>query len=222
MDQVTVESVGDLSVLIPSFQRSLRAANKSAKTLATYSEACNQLLAFLRDSGMPTEVSKISREHVESFIERLVATKAPATASNRYRALCALFNFLVDFGEITVSPMAKMKPPAVPETVWSLGAEEAVDGGICSLLGGRAPPRRCFYSHCRRLVCVSGTPSGVAAELSDPRCLSLIKLRSVGAAHDEARWWFRSQWSSWRLEIWSATLLQSHVTIPERGRVGSF
>jgi site-specific recombinase XerD len=115
MDTVTAPSVGDLATLIPSFQRSLRAANKSPKTIATYSEAANQLLAFLRESGMPTEVAKVGREHVESFIERLVATKSPATANNRYRALTALFAFLVDFGEITVSPMAKMKPPAVPE-----------------------------------------------------------------------------------------------------------
>ncbi len=115
LNPVTTESVGDLATLIPSFQRSLRAANKSAKTVATYSEAANQLLDFLRESGMPTEVTKIGREHVESFIERLVETKAPATANNRYRALTALFNFLVDWGEITRSPMEKMKPPRVPD-----------------------------------------------------------------------------------------------------------
>ena len=89
--------------------------HKSPKTIATYGEAANHLLAFLRESGMPTEVAKIGREHVESFVERLVATRAPATANNRYRALTALFNFLVDFGEITISPMAKMKPPKVPD-----------------------------------------------------------------------------------------------------------
>jgi site-specific recombinase XerD len=115
MDTITAASVGDLATLIPSFERSLRAANKSPKTIATYGEAANQLLAFLRESGMPTEVAKIGREHVESFIERLVATKSPSTANNRYRALTSLFNFLVDFGEITTSPMAKMKPPKVPD-----------------------------------------------------------------------------------------------------------
>lgn len=115
MRTVTTESVGDLATLIPSFQRSLRAANKSPKTQSVYGEAAGQLLAFLRESNMPTAVTKITREHVESFIERLVATKAPATANNRYRALTALFNFLVDFGEIEVSPMAKMHPPKVPD-----------------------------------------------------------------------------------------------------------
>jgi len=113
--RVTAESVGDLATLIPSFERSLRAANKAPKTIATYSEAANQLLAFLRESGMPTAVEHINREHVEAFIETLVATKSPATCNNRYRSLTALFAFLCDFGEITTSPMAKMKPPRVPE-----------------------------------------------------------------------------------------------------------
>ena len=58
MDSVTVESVGDLGTLLASFQRSLRAANKSPKTCAVYSEAGNQLLAFLIEAGMPTAVSR--------------------------------------------------------------------------------------------------------------------------------------------------------------------
>lgn len=115
MDTVTAQSVGDLATLIPSFERSLRAANKSPKTIQVYGEAARQLLGFLQQNGMPTEVARIGREHVESFVEHLVATKAAATANNRYRSLTSLFNFLVDFGEITESPMRKMKPPAVPE-----------------------------------------------------------------------------------------------------------
>jgi site-specific recombinase XerD len=113
--KVTAEIVGDLATLIPSFERSLRAANKSPKTIQVYGEAACQLLAFLRDAGMPTEAARIRRDHVEAFLERLVQTKAPATANNRYRALTSMFNFLVDFGEITDSPMAKMHPPKVPE-----------------------------------------------------------------------------------------------------------
>src|ERR1700722_16002686 len=108
MDTITAASVGDLATLIPTFERSLRAANKSPKTIQVYGEAARQLLGFLRQQGMPTEVAKLGREHVEAFIEHLVATRAPATASNRYRALMALFNFAVDFGEITDSPMRKM------------------------------------------------------------------------------------------------------------------
>jgi hypothetical protein len=64
---------------------------------------------------MPTDVEQIRREHVDRFIERLVSTRAPTTANDRYRALTALFNFVLDFGEISDSPMRKGKPPKVPE-----------------------------------------------------------------------------------------------------------
>jgi site-specific recombinase XerD len=128
--------------LIPSFQRSLRAANKSPKTVATYSEAADQLLAFLKQSGMPTEASKITREHVEAFIERLVETKAPATANNRYRALTALFNFLVDWGELTVSPMAKMKPPRVPDVPVPVISDDDLRKLLTACEGKRFEDRR--------------------------------------------------------------------------------
>jgi len=135
VNPVTIASVGDLATLIPSFQRSLRAENKSPKTIATYGEAANQLLDFLRASGMLTEVAEIGREHVESFIERLVQTRAPATADNRYRALTALFNFLVSFGEITESPMARMKPPKVPEVPVPVLTDDELRGLLRSCEG---------------------------------------------------------------------------------------
>ena len=121
---VTPQSVGEVASLIPSFERSLRANDKSDKTIATYLEAVRQLLTFLRASGMPTAVGNIRRDHIEAFIERLVLTKSPATANNRYRGLRALFNFLVEFGEITASPMARMKPPKVPEVPVAVLSDE--------------------------------------------------------------------------------------------------
>ena len=39
---------------------------------------------------MPTVVANIRRDHVEVFIERLVATKSPATANSRYGSHGAL------------------------------------------------------------------------------------------------------------------------------------
>ena len=40
----------------------------------------------------------IHREHVEAFIEHLLATYKPATAANRYAGLRAFFNWAVDEG----------------------------------------------------------------------------------------------------------------------------
>ncbi len=102
---VTIESL-DLSVLIPSFLRSLRSENRSPKTISTYGEACGQLLAYLTEHGMPTTVADIRREHVEAFIDHLLQTgRSPSTAHNRYRALTRFFKFAIDFDEIEHSPM---------------------------------------------------------------------------------------------------------------------
>jgi len=107
--------VDSLRSLIPSWQLSLRAANKAPRTLETYTLAAGQLAAFLDERGMPSAVHAIRREHVEAFIESVLANRSPATARQRHGSLLQLFNWLEEEGEIKASPMAKMKPPKVPE-----------------------------------------------------------------------------------------------------------
>lgn len=113
---------GDLSVNLTSYARHLRAGNTSPRTIQTYTEAVRQLGRFLHESGMPTDAARIRREHIEAFIESLLARRhangepfKPATAHNRYRGCRAFFSWLVEEGEIRTSPMAKMKPPRLPE-----------------------------------------------------------------------------------------------------------
>lgn len=107
--------IGDVGAMSASFARHLRASNLSPKTISTYGEACRQFGRFLADRGMPVDVASIRREHVEMFVESILARWSPATASNRYRALQQLFRFCVDEGEIGESPMARMRPPLIPE-----------------------------------------------------------------------------------------------------------
>lgn len=105
----------DLSVLIPSWERSLRASNKSPKTIRTYGDDARLLVTFLAAKGMPTAADKILREHVETFVEDQLARHKPTSAAVRYRSLQQLFKWLVEEREIPASPMANMKPPTVPE-----------------------------------------------------------------------------------------------------------
>lgn len=105
----------ELADLAASWQRHLRAQRASPATIATYGISVGQLRRFLAESGMPTSPAGIAREHVESFITALLAKWKPATAHNRYRALRSFFAWLVDEGEIRESPMARMKPPRLPE-----------------------------------------------------------------------------------------------------------
>lgn len=106
---------GQIEDLIPSWSRSLRARNKSPKTIRGYREAAELFLGFLREKGMPTTLDKISREHVEMFQDDQLTRWKPTTALTRYQALRQFFKFAIEEREITESPMANMKPPSIGE-----------------------------------------------------------------------------------------------------------
>jgi len=104
-----------LEGLIPSWERSLRARNRSPRTVRSYGDTARMLVVFLSEKGMPTDVARLTREHIEVFIEDQLMRWRPATAAVRYRSLQQLFKWLVEEGEISSSPMTRMRPPTVPD-----------------------------------------------------------------------------------------------------------
>ncbi len=108
-------TAGGIAALLPSWRRSLAARRLSPRTIATYTTSAEQLAAYLADHGMPTAVASVRREHVEAFVEDLLATKAPATAHNRYRGCQAFFAWCQEEGEVKASPMERMRPPRLQE-----------------------------------------------------------------------------------------------------------
>jgi site-specific recombinase XerD len=117
-------ATGDYPLLARSFKRSLLAANRSDKTIATYMEAVNLLQAFLAERGMPTNAAAITREHVEEFLADQVRRWRPATAATRHAGIKAFFKWLLEEGEVTASPMANVKMPLVPEDPPAVLSEE--------------------------------------------------------------------------------------------------
>ena len=110
-----ITAAGDIAVNIESYGRHLRAENLSPRTQQTYTESAHQLACFLTEQGMPQDVASITREHVEAFITHLLERWKPATANNRFRGCQSFFKWLAEEGEIRESPMARMRPPKVPE-----------------------------------------------------------------------------------------------------------
>lgn len=108
---------GDLAVNARSFARSIRAENLSPNTETAYLGAVARFADFLQDKGMPQDVAHITREHVETFIEDRLARRKPSTANHSYRGLQRFFSWLAEEGEIKESPMARMKPPRIPENL---------------------------------------------------------------------------------------------------------
>lgn len=104
------------------FVDNLEATNAAPMTIRTYSLAVEQLGAYLREQGMPTDPTAVTREHLVEWMRYLQRPPEDGgrgltaqTALQRYRSVSRLFAFLVDQDDIAESPMAKMKPPRVPE-----------------------------------------------------------------------------------------------------------
>src|SRR5215211_4608500 len=117
------------SPLARSFERHMRAENRSERTIATYLFGLRQAEIFLRerpDRGRcadereraalrPTTLEAATRADLEAFMAEVLARgRAPSTAATYYKVLRVLYAWLVEEQEIEVDPMARMKPPIVP------------------------------------------------------------------------------------------------------------
>lgn len=104
------------------FQDHLEATNAAPRTIETYGLAVDQLGAYLREQGLPTDPTKVRREHLIDWMRYLQRPKdqdgrgaSPATANQRYRSISRYFRFLVETDELPESPLKQMSPPKVPE-----------------------------------------------------------------------------------------------------------
>jgi site-specific recombinase XerD len=108
---------GTLEGLIPSWERSLRAANRSSKTVRSYGDTARLFDTFTREHFGIIAVDNITRDVVETFMEDQLARWRPATAGVRFRSLRVMFKWLLSEGEIRVNPMANMPVPFQPEVL---------------------------------------------------------------------------------------------------------
>jgi site-specific recombinase XerD len=99
--------------LLRSFERHLRAENRSDQTVATYLIALRQAEAFLAARG--TTLAAAGRADLEAYLGDLLTRRAAATAATYYKVLKLLYQWLEDEDELPASPMAKMRPPIVPD-----------------------------------------------------------------------------------------------------------
>ena len=97
--------------LLRSFERMLRQANRSPRTIRSYREGA-ELLANFCPAKTFTE---ISRDELSDFMTDQLARHKPTTAAVRFRALRRFYNWLVDEEIMEKSPMARMIEPSVPE-----------------------------------------------------------------------------------------------------------
>jgi site-specific recombinase XerD len=126
--------------LLRSFERHLQAENRSDNTIESYLESIRQAEAFL--AGRSRTLLDARRADLEAFLGDLLQRRAPATAATRYKVLRILYTWLEEEEEITVSPMAKMRPPIVPEQPIPIVPEDGLRRLLAACAGKHFEGRR--------------------------------------------------------------------------------
>lgn len=99
----------DLVGLMPSWQLALRAANRSPRTITTYTTGVKSFLAWCDRAGAPAELSKAN---VQGWLADLLDGGAqPATPTTWLGALKRYAAWLEEEGEIPTNPLLAVKPP---------------------------------------------------------------------------------------------------------------
>jgi site-specific recombinase XerD len=129
-----------LSPLLRSFERHLRAENRSEHTIASYLDSLRQAEAFLASRGH--SLLDARREDLEAFLGDLLRRRAPETVATRYRRLRVLYRWLEEEEEILANPMAKMKPPIIPEQLVPVVPEDGLRRLLATCAGKRFEDRR--------------------------------------------------------------------------------
>jgi site-specific recombinase XerD len=129
-----------LSPLLRSFERHLRAENRSEHTIASYLDSLRQAEAFLASRGH--SLLDARREDLEAFLGELLRRRAPETVATRYRRLRVLYRWLEEEDEVAANPMAKMKPPIIPEQPVPVVPEDGLRRLLATCAGKRFEDRR--------------------------------------------------------------------------------
>lgn len=136
-----------LAAALADFRRSLRyrvaTDDMSEATVAIYAAGVERFIAYAADQGMPAIVESIRREHIEAFLVALRdAGRRPSTVHTYYRGLRAFFAWAVDEDILDRSPMAKVKPPQIPEIPVPILRDEQVDALLKTVVGKDFESRR--------------------------------------------------------------------------------
>ena len=128
-----------LADAIEQWERSLRAAGRSAKTITTYLDAVNRLAAAVGGDRAIDQVSRADHEGILLGLERL--GWKPASRSVIYRSLRSFWVFALGHPELPVdrNPMHGMAAPTIPETMIEFVSDEELRR-LLATCGPAGPP----------------------------------------------------------------------------------
>ena len=93
--------------LLRSFTRSLRARNRSPKTIRSYLEAAR----LLSEHAHHRDLLLLTHDDIEAFLADQLEKHRPTTAAVRFRSLQQFYRWAVTEELIETTPMASLSPP---------------------------------------------------------------------------------------------------------------
>ncbi|WP_406419974.1 tyrosine-type recombinase/integrase [Streptomyces sp. NBC_00842] len=118
---------GPFTLLLRSWELSLRSNNKSAETIRSYLRSANLFADYLTDPPPPAKDSEmepvspvddvldIKRAHVQAFVVHEIARTSASSARSRFLGVQAWLKWLVAEEELVRSPAEGVKAPQVED-----------------------------------------------------------------------------------------------------------
>lgn len=148
-----------------SWEATLKAENKSKNTIRIYTTAVEQLGAWLAETQPdPVCPDEVVADHIRGFMTAVIERSSAGNAHTQYRSLRTFYNWMVNEDEIDASPMAKTKPPFVPEQPVPIVADDLTKKLLDSCDGRNMVSRR--DAAIIRLLLDSGCRLGEVAALN--------------------------------------------------------
>jgi hypothetical protein len=110
--------------LLRSFKRHLRARNRSERTVGNYLENARRVEISLEGCGKQLE--EATQADLEEFLGDILRRRSANTAATRYKVLRVLYRWLEEEERNSPNPMARMKPPIIPEQPIPIVPNEAL------------------------------------------------------------------------------------------------
>jgi integrase/recombinase XerC/integrase/recombinase XerD len=106
----------DIAGQFDLFLWSCRANNLSPRTIQDYRFKAGRFVQFCLYTGCHSPID-VTANHVRAFLLRLQEHNCAKSVHDYYRVLKRFFNWMVEEDILQYSPMTKIKPPRVPETI---------------------------------------------------------------------------------------------------------
>jgi site-specific recombinase XerD len=125
-------------LLLRSFARSLRARNRSPKTISSYLEA----VRLLSEHAQGSDLISLRRSDIEAFVAAQLDHHRPTTAAVRFRSIQQFYRWALDEELIEASPMTGLRPPAIPDEPVAVLDETTLSKLLASMNGRSFDDRR--------------------------------------------------------------------------------